>query len=143
MGDLTIEMLEPEQVADEWSALRPLLKASCESNEVGISDITPDDIRALAETGMCVLFVGRERGKIGVVIGLQFTDTNGHKGADVIAMAGERLMKFRDAYWGLILDWLKANGCEFLDAYANDRLAKIYKSKFGFTKSCQLVRMML
>lgn len=143
MSELTIEMLTPEQVAEEWGTLQPLLEASCRSNEVGISDITPDDIRLLAETGMCVLFVGRERGKIGIVIGLQFTETNGHKGADVIAMAGERLMKFRDAYWALILDWLKVNGCEFLDAYANDRLAKLYKNKFGFTKSCHLVRMML
>jgi hypothetical protein len=52
-------------------------------------------------------------------------------------------MKFKNAYWGLILDWLKANGCEFLDAYANERLAKVYMSKFGFNKSCSYVRMTL
>ena len=143
MSDLTIEMLSPEQVNDEWDALEPMLAASCKSNEVGVLDITPDDIRILAVTGLCVLFIGREGGTPKVVVAIQFTDTNGHKGADVIAMGGERLMKFKDAYWALILDWLRANGCEFLDAYANDRLAKIYTSKFGFEKSCTLVRMTL
>lgn len=141
--DLAIEMLSPEQVDAEWAALEPILAASCKSNEVGILDITPDDIYVLAITGMCVLFIGREDGTPKVVVAIQFTDTNGHKGADVIAMGGERLMKFKDAYWSLILDWLKANGCEFLDAYANERLAKIYMGKFGFNKSCALVRMTL
>jgi len=141
--DLTIEMLSPEQVSAEWGVLEPMLEASCKSNEVGILDITSDDIYVLAVTGLCVLFIGREGGTPKVVVALQFTDTNGHKGADVIAMAGNRLMKFKDAYWALILDWLKANGCEFLDAYANERLAKIYTGKFGFDKSCALVRMTL
>jgi|GEM_PF-6151509 len=141
--DLTIEMLSPEQVDDEWAALEPILDASCKSNEVGILDITPNDIHVLATTGMCVLFIGRESGVPKVIVALQFNDTNGHKGADVIAMGGERLMKFKDAYWNLILDWLKANGCVFLDAYANERLAKIYRNKFGFNKSCSLVRMTL
>ena len=143
MSDLTIEMLSPEQVNDEWGALEPMLDASCKSNEVGILDITPDDIRILAVTGLCVLFIGRESGTPKVVVAIQFNETNRHKGADVIAMGGERLMKFKDAYWNLILDWLKANGCEFLDAYANERLAKIYMGKFGFNKSCSLVRMTL
>jgi hypothetical protein len=143
MSKLTIEMLSPEQVDHEWDALGPMLEASCKSNEVGILDITPANIRTLATTGMCVLFIGRESGIPKVVVAIQFNETNGHKGADVIAMGGERLMKFKNAYWNLILDWLKVNGCEFLDAYANDRLAKIYMSKFGFNKSCSLVRMTL
>lgn len=142
-ADLTIEMLSAEQVDDEWAALEPMLAASCKSNEVGILDITPDDIHMLAVTGMCVLFIGRENAIPKVVVAIQFNDTNGHKGADIIAMGGERLLKFKDAYWNLILDWLKANGCKFLDAYANERLAKIYMSKFGFNKSCSLVRMTL
>jgi hypothetical protein len=143
MTDLTIEMLTHEQVTAEWDVLRPLLAASCESNEVGITDITPDDIHLLAVTGMCVLFVGREAGTPKVVVGIQFHRTNGRKGADVIAMAGEQLLKFKAAYWALILDWLKANGCEFLDAYANERLAKVYMKRFGFNKSCCMVRMTL
>jgi hypothetical protein len=93
--------------------------------------------------GECAIFVGSEEREPKVVVAIQFNDSNGHKGADVIAMGGERLMKFKNAYWALILDWLKANGCEFLDAYANERLAKVYMSKFGFNKSCSYVRMTL
>jgi len=136
-------MLSPDQVDDEWAHIEPILKASCESNEVGILDITPEDIHILSVTGMCALFICRDGAIPTVVIAIQFSDTNGHKGADVIAMGGKHLMKFKVAYWDLILDWLKANGCEFLDAYATARLANIYKRKFGFNKSCSLVRMTL
>jgi hypothetical protein len=143
MGEMTIEMLSPEQVDNEWAALEPMLDASCKSNEVGALDISAAEIRQLAVDNMCVLFIGRERGIPKVVVAIQFHHTNGRKGADVIAMGGSRLMKFKNAYWGLILDWLKANGCEFLDAYATERLAKIYKDKFGFDRSCVFVRMAL
>ena len=143
MTDLTIEMLSPEQVNDEWSALEPMLAASCKSNEVSQIDVTPADIKTAALSGMCVVFGVRKAKELSMVLALQFTDTNGHKGAEIMAMGGRHLMRFKDAYWNLILDWLKANGCEFLDAYANDRLAKIYMNKFGFDKSCSLVRMTL
>jgi hypothetical protein len=58
-------------------------------------------------------------------------------------MAGEGLMRFKAAYWGYILKWLKANGVKRLDAYGNSRLAAVYQKKFGFDKSCQYVRMAL
>jgi hypothetical protein len=52
-------------------------------------------------------------------------------------------MRFKAAYWRTILEWLRANGVQFLDAYAPERLAKIYMSRFGFNKSCSYVRMTL
>ena len=143
MTDLTIEMLDPVQVDAQWDELEPLLEASCKSNEVGAMDICPDDIRRLATAGMCVVFACREEGELKLVAVFQFHDTNGHKGADLIALSGTRLLTFKSAYWNLVLDWLKANGCEFLDAYANERLAKVYKNKFGFDRSCVMVRMAL
>ena len=142
-SEMHIKMLAPEEVDNIWPKLEPMFEASCESNEVGILDITPDDIHILAVAGECAIFVGSEEEEPKVVVAIQFNESNGHKGADVIAMGGERLMKFKNAYWALILDWLKANGCEFLDAYANERLAKVYMSKFGFNKSCSYVRMTL
>jgi hypothetical protein len=143
MTDLTIEMLSPEQVEAEWAALEPMFAAACRSNEISEIDVTPTDIRSAALSGLCVVFCFRKAGKAAMTLALQFTDTNGHKGAEIMAMGGRHLMRFKDAYWELILNWLKANGCVFLDAYANDRLAKIYTSKFGFDKSCTLVRMTL
>ena len=141
MTDLALEMLTPEQVEAEWAALEPMFAASCKSNELSEADVTPADIKAAALSGMCVIFCGRKSGTASMALALQFTDTNGHKGAEIMAMGGKHLMRFKDSYWGLILDWLKVNGCEFLDAYANERLAKIYMGKFGFSKSCSLVRM--
>jgi hypothetical protein len=41
------------------------------------------------------------------------------------------------------LDWLKANQIRFLDAYVDERRAKMYQSRFGFDRSCALVRMNL
>ena len=143
MTDLTVEMLTPEQVEAEWAALEPMFAVSCKSNELSEVDVTPADIRAAALAGMCAIVCCRKSGKASMVLALQFTDTNGHKGAEIMAMGGKHLMGFKGRYWSLILDWLKANGCEFLDAYANERLAKIYMSKFGFDKSCSLVRMTL
>lgn len=143
MTDLTIEMLDSAQVEAEWDKIEPLLDASCKSNEVGVMDISSADIRCLASAGMCAVFACRERGELKLVLVFQFHDTNGHKGADLIALGGTRLLAFKSAYWALVLDWLKANGCEFLDAYANERLARIYKNKFGFDRSCVMVRMAL
>lgn len=140
---LTIEMLSPEQVDAEWATLEPMFAASCRSNSVSELDVTPADIKAAALTGLCVVFAFRKAGKTSMVLALQFTDTNGHKGAEIMAMGGRHLMQFKGAYWNLILDWLKANGCKFLDAYANERLARVYMDKFGFNKSCAFVRMTL
>jgi hypothetical protein len=58
-------------------------------------------------------------------------------------MGGKNLMKFKALFWPSILQWLRANGVQFVDAYANERIAQIYKSKFGFSKSCAHVRMSL
>lgn len=143
MSDLSIEMMSAEQVDAEWDVLEPMFEAACKSNSLSEIDVAPADIRDAALSGMCVVFGFRKAAKLTMALALQFTETNGHKGAEIMALGGGHLMRFKDAYWNLILDWLKANGCEFLDAYANERLAKIYLSKFGFDKSCSLVRMAL
>lgn len=143
MAEMGIELLTAERVHELWDHLEPMLQASCESNEIGSMDITATDIYLLAQTDMCVIFAGTEENIPKCVVAIQFHTVNGKKGADLIAMAGQRLMKFRDAYWQLIIDWLRANECKFLDAYATERLAKHYKTKFGFDKSCAYVRMTL
>ena len=74
---------------------------------------------------------------------MRFTDTHGHLGVELIAMAGQKLMVFKSLYWQYILDWFKANGAEFVDAFANPRVAHVYMNKFGFDKSCTFVRMTL
>lgn len=143
MSVMSIEMLTPERVTELWPVLEPYFDAACKGNEIAKDELDVKDIYVLAVTGLVAVFVGFEDGEPACVMGIQFNTTNGHKCADVIALAGRGLMRFKAAYWRIILEWLKANGVEFLDAYAPERLAKIYMNRFGFNKSCMYVRMVL
>ena len=140
---MTIEMLTPERVTELWPVLEPHFDAACRGNEVAKDELDAKDIYVLAAVGMVAIFVGFEDGEPACVMGIQFNTTNKHRCADIIALAGRGLTRFKAAYWHIILEWLKANGVEFLDAYAPERLAKIYLNRFGFTKSCTYVRMAL
>jgi hypothetical protein len=143
MPVMTIEMLTPERVTELWPVLEPYFDDACKGNEIAKDELDAKDIYVLAVTGLVAVFVGFEDGEPACVMGIQFNTTNGRKGADVMALAGRGLMRFKAAYWHIILEWLKANEVEFLDAYAPERLAKIYTSRFGFNKSCSYVRMTL
>jgi hypothetical protein len=143
MTDMSVEMLTPERVTELWPVLEPYFDAACEGNEIAKDELDAKDIYVLAVTGLVAVFVGFESGEPACVMGIQFNTTNGRKGADVMALAGRGLMRFKAAYWQVILDWLRANDVEFLDAYAPERLAKIYLNRFGFDKSCAYVRMSL
>lgn len=143
MPNLTIEMLTPERVTELWPKLEPLMTQACEGNEIAKDEMSAGDIYVLAITQMCAFFAGFEDGELACVVVLQFNDTNGRKCADVIALAGRKLMLFKALYWNAILDWLRANDVIFLDAYVPNERAKVYLNKFGFNKSCSYVRMTL
>jgi hypothetical protein len=143
MEELTVELLSPERVTELWPELRPLLQAACDSNEIAKDEIEPGDIYILAQLDMCAVFAMFDEDGLGFVLVIQFTEINGRRGADVIAMGGRSILKFKAAFWNSILNWLRANDIRFLDAYATERLGKLYMNKFGFTKSCSYVRMTL
>jgi hypothetical protein len=143
MTTMTIEMLTPERVTELWPVLEPHFDAACKGNEIAKDTMDAKDIYVLAITGLVAVFVMSENGEPACVLGIQFHTANGHKCADVMALAGHGLTRFKAAYWNIILEWLKANGVKFLDAYAPERLAKIYMKRFGFNKSCTYVRMTL
>lgn len=139
----TIEMVSAEKAFELWPLLKPMLAAACESNEISKDEFEPEDIFVLVQTGMAAMFVGYEDDVPACTLVFQFHITAGKKGADIIAMGGKDMLKFKAMFWPSILQWLRANEVQFLDAYANERLAHIYKSKFGFSKSCAHVRMSL
>lgn len=143
MSTLSIEMLTSQRVAELWPELEPMFTAACEANPIAKDELCAGDIFVLSQLDLVAVFAGFEDGELACMIALQFNDTNGHRGADVMAMAGRSLFRFKTAYWQVILDWLKANEVEFVDAYAPERLARLYKQKFGFNKSCMYVRMNL
>lgn len=139
--NLSIETLSAERVTELWPQLEPLFDKAAKGNEIAKDELDATDIYILAQTGMCVVFVGFESGVPACVLAIQFYMVGNKKGADIIALAGKNLMQFKMAYWESIVEWLKTNQVQFLDAYVTDRWAKIYKSKFGFNKSCSYVRM--
>lgn len=141
MNDLTVEMVTPERAVELWPVLEPMYAAACRENN--LEQMEPTVIRDLAATGMCAVFVGFVDKAPACTVAIQFHVTNGKKGADLIAMAGQHLMTFKRLYWDTIILWLKANNVEFLDAYVPESRAEMYRKKFGFNKSCACVRMSL
>lgn len=140
---LTIEMLTPARVLELRSKLEPLLKQACEGNPVATLTQSAENILRLTQIDQAVIFVGFDSGRVSTVLALQFISVSGRKGAEIIAMAGRNLIQFKNAFWKPILDWLRANDVEFMDAYAPPRLAELYLTKFGFDQSCTMVRMTL
>lgn len=140
MTTTSLEMLTPERVTELWPVLSAYFDAACKENEIARDEIDANDIYILAVTGMAAIFVGFENNEPACALAIQFTDTNGHKGADIIALGGRNLLRFKALYWQTILDWLRVNGVEFLDAYVPSNRAKIYLKRFGFQKSCAYIR---
>jgi hypothetical protein len=142
---LSIEMLTPQRVEELWPHLEPLFASACDSHEIARQEMSAQSIRELGVGGLAAIFVCFYNGSPSCALAFQFYDANGHKGADLIALAGKgkRLVQFKNAYWRSIIEWLKANRVEFLDAYTPQSRALVYQKKFGFDKSCAYVRMTL
>lgn len=139
----SIEYLTPERVEELRDVLVPLFQESCDGNEISKDNLTPEQILDFATVGYAVVFLGSEDGVPTCVLAIQFFTEGVRKGADVLALAGRGLLTFKHYYWQAILDWLRANQVKYLDAYVDQRRAKMYQSRFGFNKSCALVRMNL
>lgn len=110
-------------------------------NELTETTLTPEHILGLAATDRCAIIGFTENGRITLVLALQFVEENGHKAASVLAFAGENMMLFKRLYWNYVVQWLEANGVEYLDTYANERMANVFKKKFGFSQSSVCLRM--
>jgi hypothetical protein len=140
---LSLEMLSPSQIEGMSDELEEMFDLACEGNDIANEEMTGKDVVELGREGMAALFAGMYKGKLSFVFAIQFTETNGHKGADLIAMAGKKLLLFKAAYWSTVVEWLKMNGIEFLDVYTPNSRADMYTKKFGFNKSCAYMRMNL
>jgi hypothetical protein len=143
MNQLTIELLTKERVTELWPVLEPLLESACEGNAIAKGEMDAGHILMAVQLDKAVVFAGSFDDQITCVLALQFFEVNKHKGADVMALAGRHLLKFKAAFWEPILTWLRANDVEFLDAYTPTNRAEIYLKKFGFDESCAYVRMNL
>lgn len=143
MSAMSIELLTKDRTIELWPTLEPLVKMACEGNVIAKGEMDPKHVLLAVLTDKAVMFVMNMDERISCVLALQFFEVNGLKGADVMALGGRRLLRFKAAYWQTILDWLTANGIEFLDAYTPTDRADIYIKKFGFTQACAYIRMQL
>lgn len=143
MPKLSIEMLSSEKVQQLWSQLLPLVEDACKGNDIAIDEMDSDYVLASLLSNKAVMFAGYEDEEVACIIILNFFTVNNRKGAAVMALAGRRALAFKAAYFDRILNCLKANKVEFLDAYVPINRAEMYMRKFGFNKSCAYIRMNL
>lgn len=143
MSDLSIELLTQERAIELWPVIAPLVEKSAMGNTISASDMTAQYVFNAICADEAVIFAGFEDAKLTTVLGIQFSDANGTKCADIIVLAGRRLTAFKQLYWNPILDWLRANEVKYLDSYVPMDWAMLYINKFGFDKSCAHIRMSL
>jgi len=139
----SIEMLTPQRVEELWVYLDPMLQKSCDGNEISQESLSPKDIHDLAVSGMCAVFVGFEDKLPECVLVIQFIMEGTRKGVEILALNGKNLTAFKNNYWEIILEWFAANGVKFVDACVAPEWANVYKKRFGFKRSCSLVRMLI
>ncbi len=143
MDEPSVQMLAPEQVTDMWPDLMPMFDASVKANPMAETEYVADDVHMLVLGGMASVIAVLKAGKPAFALAFQFCDTNGTKGINIIGMGGTSLLKYKAAYWGAFLDWLRANGVHFIDAYVPTERLALYEKRIGFDKSCAFVRKLL
>ena len=143
MSDLSIELLTQDRAIELWPEMVPLVEKSAMGNAISAATMDPQYVFNAIVADEAVIFAGFDEGKLSTILGIQFSDANGTKCADIIVLAGRKLTAFKRLYWEPILDWLRANQVKFLDSYVPMDRAMLYMNKFGFDKSCAHIRMSL
>lgn len=139
MSVLSIELLASEQVSSVWPTIESLVGEACAGNEVAKDEMDAQHVLDVLLAGRAVLFIGYEDNQPACVLVLRAFTANGHKGANVMVLAGKRILGFK-SFWNRINDWLVLNNFEFLDACVPAERAHIYEQKFGFNKTCAYIR---
>lgn len=140
MSDLRIELLTKERVLELWPVLKPLVEVACNGNVIARGEMTAEHVLLTLQIDKAVMFAGFIGNEVACILVLQFFDVNGHKGADVMALGGRELLRFKNKFWKPILEWLWLNNVEFVDAYVPNERVELYLKKFGFHESCAYIR---
>lgn len=143
MSEVEVELLSQERAIAMWPEIAPLVEQSITGNVVSMTDMDAQYVFNALCSDELVVFGGFEENKLICVLAIQFSEANGHKCADIVALGGRRLTSFKRLYWEPILKWLRANGVEFLDSFVPLDRAMVYTNKFGFDKACAHIRMSL
>jgi hypothetical protein len=138
---MTVAMIDVDSLPGVWPHIREWVEQSCQSNEITAGDLAVSEVYELVASGMLALFVGYHDTQPAAVLGIQFHEDGTNRGSDIVVFGGTRMMEFYRRFWSVIVQWLQANGIQYVGSYANDRLARIYRERLGFTQGCHYVRM--
>ena len=131
-----LKLLYPQQAVAAWQTLKPLLDK--EGNDCHV-----DEVFELLQAGLCGVFVYYEDAQAKLALTLKFSQSGKDKHAEIFALGGEGLMRFRKAYWPYVVSWLKANKVKQLEVHGSDRMLRIYRAKFGFVTRHEYASMSL
>lgn len=132
----SLELLYPQQAVAAWQTIKPLLDR--EGN-----DCPADEVFDLLQAGLCGVFVYYEDAHAKLALALKFSHVGKTKHAEIFALGGEGLMRFRKAYWPHVVSWLRANKVKQLEVHGSDRMLRIYREKFGFATRHEYASMAL
>ena len=138
--ELDVRFVSPEEFDRVWPSLEPLLGAACQSNEISRGELSPALLRREVLAGRASALVGYEYFlPVGVMV-FELSSVGEHRVARILALAGKRLLAFGGGYWDSVLATLRGMGISYVDACANERVAEVYKNRFGFSDTCVYLR---
>lgn len=138
-----IEYVEGNRIKELWPDIEPMVQRSCEGNAISRGNLSADEIRDAVLYGMCIFFVYYEDRVPTCILAIEISMQGKYKIASILALGGKNLTTFKRLYWKAILDWLRSNDVNYVDAVVDSKYASVYLNKFGFEQQASLVRMSL
>ena len=101
------------------------------------------DIYTLALQDRAYVFVETLNGIVTVALALEIIPYPRMKLASIFALGGAKLISAKTRYWTYIIDWLKANKIDAIDAAVDERMLNMLTKRFGFELVYRQVRLKL
>jgi len=135
------ELLTPARLQELWPQINPLFEICC--TEASKGEIMAIDIYTLALQDKAYEFVETLDGIVTVALALEVIPYPRMKLASIFALGGKGLISAKNRYWTYIIEWLKANKIDAIDAAVDERMLKMLVKRFGFELVYRQVRLKL
>lgn len=135
------ELLTPARLQELWPQINPLFEVCCEEASKG--EIMAIDIYTLAIQDRAYVFVETLNGIVTVALAMEIIVYPRMKLASIFALGGKNLISAKSRYWSYIIDWMKANKINAIDAAVDDRMLSMLTKRFGFELVYRQVRLKL
>lgn len=135
------ELLTPARLQEMWPQINPLFEVCCKEASKG--EIMAIDIYTLALQDRVYVFVETLNGLVTVALALEVIPYSRMRIANIFALGGNGLLGAKTRYWKYVLEWLKANKIDAIDAAVDDRMLNMLTKRFGFELVYRQVRLKL